>query len=278
MTSIIVDTSSVNDIPILSIHQEGCEGAPLVLYIHGYGANKDQGLFFGIEMARRGLFFVSFDAVKHGERYETLLEKVRSGHGENIYPVQTGLDTFYLMHEIIVRTNQDVEDLITHYENDQRVNGEAVGVAGFSMGGYAVFYNLAVNPRIKAGVSIAGIPAFEERWNDVVLEASTYQKWEEAMSRASDETEVRRKFMRKHDPVRMMSSFPPRPLLIMCGDLDLDSPKKYMVDFYREMRHLYQADLRRIRLSIHDEVGHQLARSMIQETGDWFEAYLGPEG
>lgn len=274
MTSIIVDTGTVKDIPVSTIHQEGCEGAPLVLYIHGYGANKEQGIFFGVQMARRGLFFVSFDAVMHGERFDPGVEKVRSGNSENVYPEQTGLDTFFLMHEVIVSTNQDVRDLITHYEPDQRVNANMVGLTGFSMGGYAVFYNLAVNPRIKAGVSIAGVPSFEERWNDVVLETSTYQKWAEALSRLSDETEARRKYLREHDPVRSMDSFPPRPLLMLSGDLDLDSPKKYMVDFYRDIRSLYHHQPRRIRLSIHDEVGHHLTGSMIQETGDWFERYL----
>jgi len=278
MTPVIIDTSIVNEIPILAIHQEGCERAPLVLYIHGYGANKDQGLSLGVQMARRGLFFVSFDAVMHGERFDPLLEKVKSGRDENVYPPQTGLDMFFLMHEVIVSTNQDVRALVTHYEHDPRVNSGAVGLTGFSMGGFAVYYNLAVNPRIKAGVSIAGVPAYEERWNDVVLEASTYQQWKDTLSRVGAETKHRREFLRKHDPARMMDAIPPRPLLIICGDLDLDSPKKYMVDFYRKIRPLYQHQPRRIRLSIHDEVGHQLTGTMIQEAGDWFESYLAPEG
>ncbi|MFO8036641.1 MAG: prolyl oligopeptidase family serine peptidase [Anaerolineales bacterium] len=274
MTKIILETFHVDSIPVLSITEETTEPHPLVVYIHGYMANKEQGLVYGYELARLGFHFISFDAVMHGDRFEQELEDMWNGKGTYVYPFETGLDNFFLMHEVIIQAARDLEVLTAHFAETGKVDASRVGVTGFSMGGFATHYIAANNPGIQAAVSIAGIPAFATRWRDVVLETSSYQKWAEAMKAVEAETKKRTDFIDRIDPFSKMTSFHPKPLLMICGDKDLDSPKIYSVDLYRTLKPVYSDHPERLRLSIHDEAGHQLTSSILQEACSWFSTHL----
>jgi hypothetical protein len=76
------------------------------------------------------------------------------------------------------------------------------------------------------------------------------------------------------DPFDKLRSFYPRPLLMLVGDQDIDSPKKYCVDLYRVLKPLYAEHPERLRLSIHDDAAHRVTSLMIEETSDWFCRYL----
>jgi pimeloyl-ACP methyl ester carboxylesterase len=210
----------------------------------------------------------------HGDRYDPCLEKVFSGKADNAYPVGSGLDVFFLMHEIIVQTEKDIDLLMTHFKGEGSVKADAIGLTGFSMGGFAAFYIAATNPNIEAVVPIAGIPAFEARWKDVVLEASTYPEWSSKMETVRSETESRTSFIQGIDPFGKMVAYYPKPLLMISGDIDTDSPKKYSVDLYRKLKPVYRDYAERLQLRIYDGVGHQLTSTMIQDACDWFERFL----
>ena len=95
------------------------------------------------------------------------------------------------------------------------------------------------NPAVKAAVALVGVPALSARWQDVVLEASSYVQWAEAMQNAQTETLAQNAFVQRLDPFEKLSTFCPKPLLMICGERDTDAPKKYAVDLYRELRPLY---------------------------------------
>lgn len=274
MATIHIETGQVGGIPILTMKPEGIRNQPAVLFVHGFGHDKQQGLSLGYEVASRGMNFIALDAPMHGDRFDPHLERVAAGEADLVYPAGTGLDTFFLMHEVIVQTARDITELIDHFQTDPAVDAGAVGLTGFSMGGFATFYAVAVEKRIQAAVTMAGVPAFESRWKDVVLEASSYPEWSADMSGVEEKTEECTRFMRRHDPFRRAETFSPRPLLIINGDLDTDSPKKYAVDMYRRLKPLYSAHPERLRFSIYDEVGHQMTREMVGEACSWFERYL----
>ena len=80
--------------------------------------------------------------------------------------------------------------------------------------------------------------------------------------------------MREIDPIDRLHDFAPKPLLMIIGDKDTDAPKKYMVDLYRELLPLYAACPDRLSLSIHDEVGHDLTKPMIEQACEWFRRFL----
>jgi pimeloyl-ACP methyl ester carboxylesterase len=255
-------------------HRKDAGAFPAVFFLHGFGSDKTQALALGYELARAGFLFVSFDAAMHGERFDERLGDILEGTGQHVYPVESGLDAFFLMHEIILQTAKDVEDLLAHFETSGRIDADGIGVTGFSMGGFATFYVAAHNPAVRAAVPIAGIPAFAARWRDVVLEASTYEQWATAIKQVEDETARRTALMEAIDPFHRLASFHPKPLMMICGDKDIDAPKKYSVDLYRELAPVYADCAARLRLAIHDDAGHELTRAMINATCDWFRSRL----
>lgn len=274
MSNLIVESKMVGEIPLLTLNLNTQQRPPVVFFVHGFGADKRQGLSLGYELASRGFYFVALDARMHGERFDPYRDRIVAGQADNVYPTGTGLDTFYLMHQIIAQTGEDIRTLLVHFQEKDSVDMRAVGLTGFSMGGFAAFHILGVNEQVQAAVPIAGVPMFEERWNDVVLESSAYPKWSADIAGAREESERRKEFMREIDPYRNQSAISSRPLLMIQGDLDTDSPKKYAVDMYRALLPHYRDHPQRLRLSIHDGIGHQLTRPMIAETCDWFVRFL----
>lgn len=270
----MIEESLLGGIPILTVAEENSEQRPIVFFVHGFTSGKSQGLALGYELAKLGFYFVSFDADMHGERFDERLRHICGGKGEYVYPFESGLDVYLLMHEIIVQTARDVETLVAHFGESRQADTSKIGLTGFSMGGFATFYIAANNPDIRVAVPIAGLPGFAARWSDVVLETSSYEMWAEAMGEVQAETEKRLAFMEAIDPFEKLTSFHPKPLMMVYGDKDIDSPKKYAVDLYRKLKPLYAACPDRLRLNIHDEAGHQLTPDMIQDICRWFSRYM----
>lgn len=273
---IIIETDRVEDIPVMTLALEDAERCPVVLFAHGFTGKKEDGLALGYRLAARGFFFLSLDARSHGERLDERMTSVGEPREEDVYPHGTGLDTYLLMHELIIETAKDIDRLIQHLGADRRADTGRIGLSGFSMGGFLTFYVAAHNPAIQAAVPMAGLPAFTARWEDVVLESSSYEQWAERMAAAQAETTRRTGFMREIDPFDRMKGFYPRALMMINGDRDLDSPKKYLVDLYRALKPLYAAFPERLRLNIHDDAGHELTPAMMEDVCDWFTSHLGP--
>ncbi len=270
MTKITIETFSVGEVPVLRMAEAGAEGQPLVVFVHGFTGDKRSALVLGYELAQAGITTVSFDAPMHGDRYDPHLGEMLDGEAAYVYPVGTGLDVFFMLHEIIVQAAADLETLIGYLDAEGNVDTGRIGLTGFSMGGFTTFYAAATNPRIQAAAPMAGIPGFAKRWRDVVLESSSYEKWAGAMAAVEPETRARTSFMARIDPFDGMAGFCPRPLMMICGDKDLDAPKHYSVDLYRALKPRYADHPERLRLNIHDEAGHRLTPAMRQDVRDWF--------
>jgi pimeloyl-ACP methyl ester carboxylesterase len=271
---IITENYRIGEVPLIILAQEGAERCPIVLYLHGLTSDKRDGLRLGYELAEQGFFVVSLDAPLHGERTGQKVDDAWVPEGGYTYPPDTGLDLFFQMYEAIVQVAKDIDALIEHLASDGRVDISRIGMTGFSMGAFATFYVAANNPHIQAAVPMAGIPAFGARWEDVVLEASSYERWARAMEDVQGETDRRTAFVRQIDPFDRLREFCPKPLMMIQGDLDTDCPKKYAVDLYRQMKPLYARHSERLRLNIQDGAGHELTKAMREDTCAWFLRYL----
>jgi dienelactone hydrolase len=159
MTRIIIEESNVEEIPVRRIFPEEAEQLPIVVYIHGHGGDKEQALDYGYTIAKQGFYFVSFDCDEHGSRKANHANT--SGHRNrrfhNVYPPDTGIDTYIHMHEVIEQTGRDVEMPIEHFKGLKQVDTDRIGLTGFSMGAFASFYIAANNSAIKVAVPIGGI-------------------------------------------------------------------------------------------------------------------------
>jgi len=210
----------------------------------------------------------------HGERLDKRIQDAWGPHENDIYPPGTGLDTFFLMHEIVLQMAQDLDVVIDYLGKESCADTSRLGVTGVSMGAFAAFYLAANKPQIGAAAPMIGIPAFSKRWQGVVLETSSYDLWAEAMASVRDETARRTAFMREIDPFEKLESFCPKPLLMISGDQDVDSLKIYSVELYRALKPLYAQHPDRLKFNIHDGVDHRITSAMLDEVCGWFEKYL----
>lgn len=90
------------------------------------------------------------------------------------------------------------------------------------------------------------------------------------MAAAQPATERHAAFMRSIDPLPQMAAVHPRPLFMLCGDLDTQQPKSYTLRLYRALLPVYAAQPERLKLKIYDGVGHELAPGMMEDVVDWF--------
>lgn len=87
IVNISLHSTSVANIPVLTLIQNGAKACPVVFYVPGYGGTKESGLNLGYQLARQGFFVVSFDPLWHGERFDERLFNPQPA----LYPPDTGL-------------------------------------------------------------------------------------------------------------------------------------------------------------------------------------------
>lgn len=71
---IALETTIIQNIPVLTLAPSSAQNCPIVFFIPGFGGNKEAGLSIGYQLARRGFFCVAFDPWLHGERYDQRIE------------------------------------------------------------------------------------------------------------------------------------------------------------------------------------------------------------
>ncbi|GAQ19723.1 esterase [Oceanobacillus picturae] len=269
MSKIIIENNTVYDIPIINIYQENAFNAPLVFFIHGYGGDREQALDYGYMLAKKGLYYVSMDCKGHGER-KVINEANRF---YNVFPSDSGLDTYVHMHEVIEQSAIDIQRLVDYFNSKEEINPHRIGISGYSMGGYASFYIAATNPDIKAAASIAGKPAFTKAWQDSITSTATYEQWSKPLRDVTKEIEKRTEYFRMIDPFDKLSSFSPRPLLIINGDQDTDSNYIYSLELYTKLLPFYEDHPAKLQLRM-PFAGHQFTYGMKRGACNWFEKYL----
>jgi uncharacterized protein len=274
MAKLILETTQMAGVPVLTIHPEGAQRCPLVFFAHGMTGRKEDGIALGYRVAQAGCFFVAADAPLHGELLDDRIRNLGQSQRGQVYPSETGLDGWCLMLEIALQAAQEIGALAAHLAGDPRVDTGRLGVTGVSMGGYLAFYMAATDPRVCAAVPVVGMPAWGQRWADVTLEAASYPQWQAALHGAEPETARRAAWIVEVDPFARLASFAPKPLLMLCGDIDTAQPKSYCVGLYRTLLPAYAAEPGQLALTIVDGVGHDFSPAMMDQTRDWFVRYL----
>ena len=271
---LLLDTTTIKDIPVLIIAPEGVHRAPVIFYISGFGDSKESGLSIGYRLARQGFVFVAFDAWLHGERYDPRLETAADPTVGGIYPPATGLDTFILFYRVIHHCLLDVQRLLDAYSADLHMDVNCCGVTGPSMGGYASFLIFANLPQMRAAVPMIGIPSFTRRWLDLLDEcAFSNPAWATALQQVEEQTWGHTVFAQTIDPFEKLKAAVPRSLLIMNCDFDSDQPKHYAIDAYRNLQPAYAAYAEHLKLNIYP-AGHVVTPTMEQDAVDRFARHL----
>src|SRR3954454_14585422 len=101
IASMLLETDTVHSIPVLTMAPNRAERCPAIFFISGFGGNKEDGLRLGYQLAQAGVFFISFDAWLHGERYDPWRDHAADPASGGVYPVESGLDTGVLFFRVI---------------------------------------------------------------------------------------------------------------------------------------------------------------------------------
>jgi pimeloyl-ACP methyl ester carboxylesterase len=269
-----IENVTIQGIPVLTIRPGEAHRRPAVFYIPGYSAPKESGLSLGYQLAQHGYFFVSFDPLLHGERFDPRLWEAAKPELGGIYPPETGLDIGVQFYHVIYQCLADFRTLLAHFALDPHVDVSRCGVTGHSMGAYASFLIFANEPAVKAAVPMMGIPSFSRRWEDILDECSfSNAEWAAALARVADARDAHTAFVRQIDPEPKLAGAAPRALLIMNGDFDHDQPKSYTIACYRTLQQAYRDAPDNLKLNIYP-LGHVVDAAMERDAVTWFDRHL----
>lgn len=228
---------SIERVPLLLVRPESPAGKmPAVIVLHGTGGNKESQRPFLVDLARRGIIGVAVDARYHGERsggasgadayFAAIIRAWKTPAGE---PRE---------HPFYFDTCWDLWRTIDYLQTREDVDGDRLGMIGFSMGGIQTWLAAAVDERVKVAVPAISVQSF--RWS---LENEAWQGRANSiravhLAAAADlgEPRVNARVCRElwskvipgmldqFDCPSMIRLFAGRPVLILNGDLDPNCP------------------------------------------------------
>jgi uncharacterized protein len=147
--SITFRNRTIEGVPLLLALPDAPPPLPAVLWFHGFGVDAQTHRKELRQLAEAGFLGVGVDAAGHGARRLPDLDQRQAA------PHEQALRT---MIELASRTADEVPGVVRALANEGLADGERIGVAGVSMGGYVVYRAVLVEPAIRAAVSILGSP------------------------------------------------------------------------------------------------------------------------
>ncbi len=206
---------------------------PIVIAMHGTGGKKESNLGLLKKLALKGCAAVAIDGRFHGERVKDLpgtdhynqaiLNKFKSeSKGFPLY-----WDTVY-----------DIMRLIDVLSAREDLDGGRIGLIGFSKGGIETYFAAAADPRISVAVPCIGVQSFNwglenDSWHARVntvksafegaVKSAGIEKPDTAFARTFFDKVVPGIYGQFDGPV-MLPLIAPRPLLMINGDSDANTP------------------------------------------------------
>ncbi len=280
---------SIERVPLLLVRPEHPAGRlPAVIVLHGTGGNKDSQRPFLIDLARRGIIGVAVDARYHGER---------SGGAKGAEAYFAAITRAWRTptsepseHPFYFDTCWDLWRTIDYLQGRDDVDGDRLGMIGFSMGGIQTWLAAAVDERIKVAVPAISVQSF--RWS---LENGAWQGRANSiqpvhLAAAADlgETKVNAQVCRElwskvipgmldqFDCPSMLRLFAGRPMLILNGDLDPNCPLggakvafAAAEDAYREA-----GAIEKLKILVATDTPHRVTDEQRQAALDWLTTWL----
>jgi dienelactone hydrolase len=259
---------------------------PVIIFLHGTGAKKEDQLALMRTLADRGLAVAAIDARHHGERIKTganleqyfsaMLQTYKTGKG----------------HPYLYDTVWDVLRLIDYLQTRPDVDPRRIGVMGISRGGTEAYLAAASDSRIAAVVPIIGVQSFQwaldhDQWRPRV---GTFGPVTEAAARSEGIAQVDAVFVRRFydrlvpgiytdlDAPSILQLIAPRPLLIINGDSDPRTPLPGVQESVAAARRAYAAAGAEEKLGFYlqPNAGHVFTPVAELVMADWFVKWLTP--
>jgi dienelactone hydrolase len=234
-------------IPALLVRPDASGLRPAVVLQHGYGADKSFMLPLAHYLAERGFVALLPDAWGHGERFP------RSGPN---WMTELSADFFL---EVLRHTVADLPACLSALEARADVRGDAMLLAGFSLGAMAALLAAVQDPRVAGVISASGSAAPD------LLEISI------AGSRLA--SAAARAWALEHDAAAHLGRLAPRPLLLQHGRRDDMVPVANTLRLYESAQPFYAERPECLGLMIYDHT-HTASAEQIADAVEWIAPFF----
>jgi len=261
---------------------------PVVIVLHGTGGTKDNPQIAGIALAaaRAGFIGVAIDGRFHGER-----TKAGTGAAEYNAAIALAFKTGQ-GHPFYYDTAWDVMRLLDYLATREDVDAARIGLTGISKGGIETYLTAAADPRVAAAVSYIGVQSFKWALDNGQWPAriATIQDAFDASAAAAGKPARSVEFVRqfyarvvpgidgKFDGPSMLSAIAPRPLLVINGDSDANTPVAGVRLSVTTAKPFYDAANAgdKLQLIIQENTPHRVNPESIDAGIGWFVRWLKP--
>jgi dienelactone hydrolase len=274
-------------VPGYLLKPAGAKGRrPAVIVLHGTGGNKEGSLRLAEALAGAGFIAVAIDGRYHGAR-----TKAGTGAAEYNEAIvrawQTGRE-----HPFFYDTVWDVMRLVDYLQTRDDVDPARIGSVGYSKGGIETYLAAAADPRIACAVPFIGVQGFKWALDNGQWKAriATIQDSFDAIAALEHQARPDAAFVRKFyarivpgidgefDGPAMLPLIAPRPLLVVNGDSDANTPiagVRLSVNAARPLYAAAQADEKLV-LRVQENTPHRVNPDSEQAAVEWFVRWLKP--
>ncbi len=279
-------------VPFLVYKPAAAKGRlPAVVVLHGTGGRKEDMAGTLRDLAGRGFVAVAIDARYHGERV------TGGAHGSTEYQqaitrAWRETDPARQEHPFYYDTVYDLWRVADYLQSRADVDGNRLGILGFSMGGIETWLAAGGDERYRVVVPAISVQSF--RWS------LTHGQWQGransinvAHAEAAKDLEqpavnartcrllwgkVISGILGEFDCPEMLRAIAPRPLLIVGGDQDPNCPyggaKIAIASAEDAYRHAGAAD--RLGVDIAPGIGHEVTPAQREKIYAWLVRWLRP--
>jgi dienelactone hydrolase len=261
---------------------------PVVVALHGTGGTKDGGEIANIALkaAQAGFIGVAIDGRFHGER-----TKAGAGAAEYNDAIARAFKTGE-GHPFFYDTTWDVMRLIDYLGTRKDVDAARIGLTGISKGGIETYLAAAADTRIAAAVSYIGVQSFKWALDNGQWRAriATIQNGFDAAASAAGKSAGSVNFVRefyarvvpgidaRFDGPAMLAATAPRPLLVINGDSDANTPIAGVRLSVAAAKPFYDAANAgdKLQLIVQENTPHRVNPESIDAGIAWFVRWLRP--
>jgi dienelactone hydrolase len=259
---------------------------PVIIALHGTGGTKDNVADIVLKAAKAGFIGVAIDGRFHGER-----TKAGTGAAEYNDAIALAFKTG-AGHPFYYDTAWDVVRLIDYLGTRTDVDAARIGLTGISKGGIETYFAAAADPRIAVAVPYIGVQSFKWALDNGQWRAriATIQDGFDAAAAAAGKSPGSVDFVRefyarvapgidgRFDGPAMLSAIAPRPLLVVNGDSDANTPIAGVRLSVAAAKPFYEAAgaTDKLQLIVQENTPHRVNPENIDAGISWFVRWLGP--
>jgi dienelactone hydrolase len=260
---------------------------PVVIVLHGTGSNKESNLPLMRTLASKGFLAVSPDGRYHGERRTDTSSPTADYFAAIARAFEEGKS-----HPWLYDTAYDVMRLIDYLQTRGDADPKRIGLVGFSKGGMETYLVAAADERVAAAAPLIGVQSY--RWgleNDAwqarvdTVKGAAESAAKKAGVAAIDRTFAKRFYDRvvpgidgEFDGPAVLPRIAPRPLLVVTGDRDANTPLPGVKLAAEAARAAYEragaAD--RFELIVQPDTGHTVKPEALGRVVAWLVKRLEP--